>query len=240
MLFSGAAITTLVYLLMALAPLVLVPPAFPQSTTAGVRLQAGIAKEDVDGDLKSAMEIYQKIADDRSAPRDVRSRALLRLAGCLEKLGRQAQKVYEQVVRDFGDQPAAAQARSRLAALRLAGGPTLAPTMTQRKLPPRTYSDGQRELRQDDPTASLTIGDFAGKEKHVIIKPKTGDSISAVMPSHDISMVLMQSDSTHKWAGGGCQGEAVSSNPFLRGSRAFRAREEPALDSLYVGRVRAV
>src|SRR6516165_7422157 len=105
MLFSGAAITTLVYLLMALAPLVLVPPAFPQSTTAGVRLQAGIAKEDVDGDLKSAMEIYQKIADDRSAPRDVRSRALLRLAGCLEKLGRQAQRIYEQVVRDFGDQP---------------------------------------------------------------------------------------------------------------------------------------
>jgi len=156
------------------------------------------------------------------------------------KLGRQAQKVYEQVVRDFGDQPAAAQARSRLAALRLAGGRTLPATMTQRKLPPRTYSDGQRELRQDDPTASLTIGDFAGKEKHVIIKPKTGDSISAVMPSHDISMVLMQSDSTHKWAGGGCQGEAVSSNPFLRGSRAFRAREEPALDSLYVGRVRAV
>ena len=83
LLFSGAAVTTLVYLLMALAPLVLVPPAFPQSTTAGVRLQAGIAKEDVDGDLKSAMEIYQKIADDRSAPRDVRSRALLRLAGCL-------------------------------------------------------------------------------------------------------------------------------------------------------------
>src|SRR5215469_4016317 len=34
----------LVYLLIALVPLVLVPPAFPQSTTAGVRLQAGFAK----------------------------------------------------------------------------------------------------------------------------------------------------------------------------------------------------
>jgi hypothetical protein len=180
----------LVYLLIALVPLVLVPPAFPQSTTAGVRLQAGFAKEDVDGDLKSAMEIYQKIADDRSAPRDVRSQALLRLAGCYEKLGQQAQKVYEQVVRDFADQPAAAKARTRLAALRQAESAAGPATMTQRRIElpvpdavalPRT--DGRREAYVDANTGALVISDLAGKGKRVVFNPKAGERIV----DHDIS-----------------------------------------------------
>jgi uncharacterized repeat protein (TIGR03803 family) len=43
----------------------------------------------VDGDLKTAVTSYQKIAADKSAPRDVRSKALLHLAGFYEKLGQQ-------------------------------------------------------------------------------------------------------------------------------------------------------
>ena len=91
-LFSGAVTLNIVCLFMVLSSLVMVRPAFAQSNTAGVRLEAGIEKEDVDGDLKSAMAIYQKIASDSSAPREVRSKALLRLAGCYEKLGRQARQ----------------------------------------------------------------------------------------------------------------------------------------------------
>jgi len=203
LLFSGAALTTLVCLLIALAPLAMVPPAFPQSTTAGVRLQAGIAKEDVDGDLKSAMAIYQKIADDRSAPRDVRSRALLRLAGCYEKLGQQAQKLYEQVVRDFGDQPAAAQARARLAALRQAESAAAPATMTQRKLELeddiyyRRKTDGQRQIYKDAATGGLMVSNLAGTDKRVIFKPKAGDQVlpclfgDSCLPSRDFSMVLL-------------------------------------------------
>src|ERR1700692_1218337 len=102
-----------------LVPLVTARPMSAQqpSIEAGVLLEAGIEKQDVDGDLKSAMDIYQRVFADGSAPRDVRARALLRLAGCDEKLGRQARQIYEQIVRDFGDQPAAVQARKRLALL---------------------------------------------------------------------------------------------------------------------------
>ena len=134
LLFSGAVTLSIVYLFMVLSSLVMVRPAFAQSNAAGVRLEAGIEKEEVDGDLKSAMEIYQKIAADPSAPREVRSKALLRLAGCYEKLGRQARQVYEQIVRDFADQPAAGQARSRLATLKQQEHPAPPPTMTQRKI----------------------------------------------------------------------------------------------------------
>ena len=66
--------------------------AFAQSTSA-VRLESGIAKEDVDGDLKSAIDIYQQVATDPAAARDVRAKALLHLAGCYEKLGRKARQV---------------------------------------------------------------------------------------------------------------------------------------------------
>jgi hypothetical protein len=48
-----------------------------------------------------------------SASRDVRAKALLQLAGCDEKLGKQAKQLYEQIVREYSDQPAASQARTR-------------------------------------------------------------------------------------------------------------------------------
>jgi hypothetical protein len=65
-----AVITGVLYLLLELLFLAEVRPMLAQSVpiAAGVRLEAGIEKEDVDGDLKSAMDIYQKIAADTSAP----------------------------------------------------------------------------------------------------------------------------------------------------------------------------
>jgi hypothetical protein len=110
MALSGCAVDLLIYLVLPLLTIGAAKPAIAQtvSSTPGVMLQSGIEKEDVDGDLKTAMSIYEKIAADASAPRDVRARALLRVAGCDEKLGKQARQVYEQIVRDYSDQPAAA------------------------------------------------------------------------------------------------------------------------------------
>jgi len=89
---------------------------------AEVALQAAIKTETVDGDLKSAIEQYKKIAAQPGAGRAVVATALLRMGQCYEKLGdadtREARKAYEQVVRDFADQAGiVAQARVRLAAL---------------------------------------------------------------------------------------------------------------------------
>jgi Tol biopolymer transport system component len=193
--FSGAVIVSLIYLLMVLGSLVTIRPAFAQST-AGVRLEAGIEKEEVDGDLKSAMEVYQKIAADSSAPRDVRSKALLRLAGCYEKLGRQARQVYEQIARDFADQPAAAQARSRLAALKQQEHPAPPATMTVRKIEwsavggmGASDTDGQRAVYQDS-GGNLFFGDLAGRTKRMIFKAAPGDWPGWV-PSRDFSMVYL-------------------------------------------------
>jgi tetratricopeptide (TPR) repeat protein len=87
---------------------------------AEVALQAAIKKETIDGDLKGAIEQYQRIA--QSTNRAVAAKALLRMGQCHEKLGNaEARTAYQRLVRDFGDQAEiVAQAQVRLAAL---GGP---------------------------------------------------------------------------------------------------------------------
>jgi len=93
---------------------------------AEVALQAAIKTETVDGDLKSAIEQYKKIAAMPSAGRAVVATALLRTGQCHEKLGeaqnKEARAAYERLVREFGDQSEiVAQARARLTALRAPG-----------------------------------------------------------------------------------------------------------------------
>jgi Tol biopolymer transport system component len=84
---------------------------------ADVAFQAAINKEMVQGDLKGAIDQYKKLAD--GSDKAIAAKALLRMAGCYEKLGqRDAQAVYERIVKDFaGQTDSAATARARLAAL---------------------------------------------------------------------------------------------------------------------------
>lgn len=71
--------------------------------SAEVQLKAALHKEQVEGDLKGAIELYKKIA--QSGNRAVAAKALVHMGECYEKLGdAEARKAYERVVRDFGDQ----------------------------------------------------------------------------------------------------------------------------------------
>jgi Tol biopolymer transport system component len=192
--FRAAVIACAVYLALEMVFLAGSQPliAQPAPQTAGVRLEAGIEKEDVDGDLRSAMDIYQKIAADTSAPRDVRAKALLRLAGCDEKLGRQAKQIYEQIVHDYADEPAAANARKRLAAIELLEHPAPPATMSLRKiewagLGPMggTDTDGERAVYWS--AGHLYFGDLAGHNRHLIGNFKKFGSA----PSRDFSLVAL-------------------------------------------------
>src|SRR5262245_23375194 len=87
-----------------------------------IRLREALHKEQVEGDLASAIKLYERIAADGQTPRAVAAQALLSLGRCHEKIGnREAQKVYERIVDQFADQTATlSQAKARLAALRVA------------------------------------------------------------------------------------------------------------------------
>lgn len=81
-----------------------------------VELRQAMDSETIRGDLESAMQQYQAIADRyRTNNRVVASLALLRLAQLHERQGHtEAQRVYTWVVTEFADLPAAVEARAQL------------------------------------------------------------------------------------------------------------------------------
>jgi Tol biopolymer transport system component len=99
---------------------------------AEAQLQAAFNKETVEGDLKGAIELYQKLAN--GSDHAAAAKALVRMGQCYEKLGSaEATKAYERVVREFSDQKEmVATAQARLAAL--GRGPGSAPAVTVRQV----------------------------------------------------------------------------------------------------------
>ncbi|MBN2029571.1 PD40 domain-containing protein [bacterium] len=86
---------------------------------ADQRLQAGLYEEDVKGDLKTAIMIYEGIVSNANADRSIRAKAQLHIGMCYEKLGNtEASKAYEVVINRFSEQAeVVAQAKDRLAML---------------------------------------------------------------------------------------------------------------------------
>ncbi|MFC1766407.1 tetratricopeptide repeat protein, partial [Planctomycetota bacterium] len=72
---------------------------------AGVLLQSGLYKEDVNGDLEAAIGIYERVLKDFPEDRAHAAKALLHIGLCYEKLGKQeAQKAYHRLINEFADQ----------------------------------------------------------------------------------------------------------------------------------------
>jgi Tol biopolymer transport system component len=81
--------------------------------------QKGIHLEQVKGELKEAIAVYQKLIDDYGEERSLVAKALLHIGICNEKMGKEeAQKAYQRIIREFSDQrEIAAEAQERLASL---------------------------------------------------------------------------------------------------------------------------
>ena len=82
-----------------------------QQTPQAVELQAAIRTETVLRDLKKAIAQYQQIVDKYAkSDRAVAADALVRMADCHQKLGdQQAIRLFERVMREFGDQKTAVE-----------------------------------------------------------------------------------------------------------------------------------
>jgi Tol biopolymer transport system component len=100
-----------------------------KSQSADVLLGAALHQEEVEGNLEAAIKIYQKLLADFPGNRPLAAQAHFRIGMCYEKLGRrEAQKAYQTVVRDYGEQKEfVAQAQERLSKLKMAGGKTEEP-----------------------------------------------------------------------------------------------------------------
>ena len=83
-------------------------PAIADEKKASEMMQAAQAKETVQGDLKAAIQLYGQAVKEAGANRGLAAKSLLRMAECYRKMGdAEARKIYQQIVRDYGDQKAA-------------------------------------------------------------------------------------------------------------------------------------
>lgn len=181
----------------AVLAIVLLVPVSAQQLEAD--LQKAVQAETVTGDLKAAIEQYRRIVERAGAGnRRIAAQALVRMAECHRKLGdAEATKIYERIVRDFGDQPeAAAEARTRLAGLRTSSrapasqmiarqiwaGPDVdpmgAPSADGRFLTYTDWSTGDLGLRDLATGQNRRLTDTAGWEK-------SGDYAESSLPSPD-------------------------------------------------------
>src|SRR5579862_360386 len=137
---------------------------------ADAALKAAEQQADVQGDLKGAIAAYQKLVSNRD--KAVAAKALLGMAECYQKLGdTQASKIYEQLIRDYGAQPEAAEARARLAALAStsAGGHRDTVIWSSDKSLSAISSDG-RWVAVDD-NGKLSVHDLQGGTDRPIVQP---------------------------------------------------------------------
>src|SRR5215831_11124248 len=90
--------------------------------------QQGLARETA-GDIKGAIQIFERIVRDSSSNRSLTAKALVQLGRWSDLLGEdQARKYYERVLREFADQKeAVTEARTRLDVLAKVANPNTSP-----------------------------------------------------------------------------------------------------------------
>jgi Tol biopolymer transport system component len=161
---------------------------------AELQFREALHKQQVEGDLNGAVKMYQSLIAAKTTDRVVKAKALLQLAIAYQALGRQSEALsfYEQIVRNFGDQPAVTKAKKRIEDLRPAAPP---PTMTMRKIEFGTdvenivATDGEKAVYWDSTKTTLYFGDIKGANKRIVYRP-TG-RIPDVWASHDLTMVFL-------------------------------------------------
>ena len=104
--------------------------------SAELQFKAAMHKEQVEGDLKGAIEQYRKIIEQYAANRKVAADALVRMALCYEKLGSaEARQAYERVLKNYADQKdAVSQAQAGLAKLNAAETARQGSALTVRRM----------------------------------------------------------------------------------------------------------
>lgn len=139
-----------------------------------IRLQAAMHKEQIEGELEQAIELYKSVLTNAGSNHSVAAKALLQIGACYEKLGKpDARQAYERVVLEYSDRPAVvADARARLAALGAGGqrvkGTGLAQVAADLRKPLAVSDDGKYLAFVDLGDGDLAIRDLAtGKDRRV-------------------------------------------------------------------------
>jgi len=131
-----------------------------QTRSGNAVFEQALAKERVEGNLREAIRLYERVVAEFPADRALAAKALVQVGLCYEKLGREeAVRAYERLVRDFADQgEAVSQARARLAMLKQpVSGATVAATMPSLRALPRMDEFNDLQSLSPDGTKAAFI-----------------------------------------------------------------------------------
>lgn len=149
------------------------------SQTPEQLFQKGIMKEEGEGSLREAIELYKSVADNAQADRVLRAKALYQMGNCYEKLGQQeARGVYEKLVANYTD-PAdlVANAKRKLNNLNTGQTDLTKPGLSMRQVKDASvldwsYSpDGKYVAYYDSDSDALGVRNLQTGEKW-IVSPK--------------------------------------------------------------------
>ncbi len=112
-------LTAIVFLIASLGALLSIAGSARQADDPGVLLRAAVEKEEVEGDLQGAIDLYKKIIAEHGSNRAVAAKAQLHIGFCYEKLGiKEAQKAYRDVIDKYPEQTDAVKiAKEKLSVL---------------------------------------------------------------------------------------------------------------------------
>jgi Tol biopolymer transport system component len=139
--------------------------------------QQALVKERADGDLRGAIAIYERIAEEFTADRTLAAKALVQLGQCYEKLGStEAERAYRRVVQEYAEQDdLVGRARSRLEVLERAARASETASITTRRVRRETTGDwlsitpdGKHAVFTDNASADLALRDVATGEMHFL------------------------------------------------------------------------
>ena len=135
--------------------------------------QQGMMKEEAEGNLTEAIEIYSQLAEDASVDREIRANALMHVGICYEKLGKnKAQNTYQRLVTEYPDQTAiVAMAQKKLQLLEVNPKNTLSSGLVTQhlktiRLQKKKYQvfnispNGQNYAYMDWPTFEIMVHNF--------------------------------------------------------------------------------
>jgi Tol biopolymer transport system component len=181
-----------------MALLLAASPAYGQQKPEDL-LQSGRYAEEVEGNLRAAVRIFQRIIADFPSHRTVVAEALVRLGRAYETLGEKgAQAAYQRVLSNYPDQAeAAAEARRRLASFEPESGsdPTFALMLdlgTSQFAGISLSRDGKRIVAVGDRTSGpyqgrpgLFVSDGAGAGPRPFLQDQIGESVQFARWSPD-------------------------------------------------------
>ena len=162
---------------------IVIPATARQGDSPQLLFEAGHKAEVVDGDLRGAIRQYQAALQRFGTNRTIAAEALSRMATAYEKLGDpQAQRIYERLAREYGNEAPAAAARARL---HEASKPAT-PSMTERLAWSGPTVDGFGTISPDgrlltyvdwNSTGNLMVHDFeTGADRRLTGKTSWGET----------------------------------------------------------------